>query len=173
MSEFVASNGYNIVTHRAGQIELDGVNISPGRIYALREFFLAERDAELGRWRSKERPECVVYDVRGQALVLDEAGCRQFMYGKHNLTGSTFAVGEAKYRDVAREFFAAQPEPKPWHKAERGEVWELTYGGQPTAHVYTHRTTEPGFAFLSDRAIVSADDPDITAGRRIWPEVSE
>lgn len=58
---------------------------------------------------------------------------------------------------------------KPWTYARPGEIWELTYGGEPTAHVYTDRYSGEGHAFVSDRAIVTADDPDITAGVRIWP----
>jgi hypothetical protein len=30
---------------------------------------------------------------------------------------------------AARAYFAAHPQPKPWHAAKPGEVWELTFDG--------------------------------------------
>lgn len=57
-----------------------------------------------------------------------------------------------------------------WRKAKRGEIWVLTYGGKPTAHVVTDRWAGAVLGFVSDRAIVEMDDPDIRAGYRIWPD---
>lgn len=68
-----------------------------------------------------------------------------------------------------REFFAAHPEPKPWHEAKPGEVWELTHDGNLGAwHV-----NGGGKEFFAPGALLDIDNEDITAGRRIWPEVSD
>ncbi|MFL0711628.1 MAG: hypothetical protein ACJLS2_02295 [Microcella pacifica] len=177
---FTASNGTEVTTHSDGYLVAVSsagateATSSPVRgMTALRELFQAERDASLGRWRSKEHPDYVVYQDPENAdsiFLLDESAPEWVQVERPQ--GGRLSEWNEGIWAVAREFFAAHPEPKPpWHDAKPGEVWVLTYGGQPTAHVYTDRTAE-GLAFLSDRAIVSADDPDITAGRRIFPEVN-
>jgi hypothetical protein len=81
-----------------------------------------------------------------------------------------------------REFFAAHPETKPWESAKPGEVWRLTAEGtereyatimgratfpHPVDHLYFMPTTDVNAPKLGAKATV------ISAGRRIWPEVSE
>lgn len=189
---FTASNGKRIEVLSDGQLCIAQSMPSsplehrtwagPDDTQALREFFQAERDASLGRWRSKEHPDYVVYPKPTEAherafgtgldlMVLCETDGAMKGYVVTEDDWPEGRGGGSTWRAVAREYLAAHPEPKPWHNAKPGEVWVLTYGGQPAAHVYTDRTAE-GLAFLSDRAIVSADDPDITAGRRIFPEVN-
>lgn len=72
-----------------------------------------------------------------------------------------------------REFFAAHPEPKPWHDAKPGELWMLTvYGAE---HEFFIRS-DGGSKIFAHRLDTSAEYPItgdagvITAGRRIWPE---
>lgn len=140
--------------------------LTPHEANVIKDFFQHERDEELGRWRWPENPDYVVYPVAGEcALVIDEQRGRR----------EPFNRGESGMRDseagrAAKAYFAAHTEPKPWQAAQPGEVWLLTYGGQETAHVWTDRWAGDGYAFVSDRAIVVEGDPDITAGRRIYPQ---
>ena len=175
MSEkFVASNGVEVRRFETRPGIWWDTTESEKKEAALREFFLHERDTELGRWRFNAY--LVVYPAvnhqpRNNARsvnVLDERTGRLHMRHEgqvaHRETNPAFS-------EAAFSYFAAHPEPKPWHDAKPGEVWALTYGGQETAHVWTDRWAGQGNAFVSDRAIVESDDPDITAARRIWPEV--
>lgn len=166
MNEFVASNGVK-VTLINGELTTHQINgTNRQRVQALREFFLAERDAELGRWRSKEHPQYVVYAEDGDAYVVNE---------EHGggLSRTRGAVGEDKPSRVAREFFAVHPERKPWLNAKPGEKWLLTvYGAE---HEFFIRS-DGGSQIFAHRLDASAeykltgDTGVITAGRRIWPE---
>lgn len=88
---------------------------------ALAEHFQAARDTELGRWRWPEYPEYVVYPEADpdSVLVFDEA------------TGANWKVDRALNQAgnylhaAARAYWAAHPEPKPWHSAKPGEVWDI------------------------------------------------
>ena len=104
-----------------------------------------------GAYGDKWKGKAVAYSDKPSVLIEYEDGSRMML--------------------PAKNMRLANP-PKPWHDAKPGEVWVLTYGGQETAYVWTDRHSEQGHAFVSDRAIVEADDLDITVGRRIWPEDS-
>lgn len=178
--DWVSEDGYGRVLRTSEgewwQVQIVGSaeTIHNDSIEYLREYFLAERDHDLGRWRDPENPDYVVYEKKADASV-GEPGVRVV----HEVTGRSRDVdrrvienlgSSTRFDEVAYNYFAAHPKPKPWHDANPGEVWVLTYGGEETAHVWTDRWAGPGHAFVSDRAIVESDDPDITAGRRIWPE---
>jgi len=177
---FTASNGLYVEN---GQVYLpDGTranaDLSSVRAVVLIEYGAhkaqAQRDAELGRWRSVEHPDWVVYPgkpdeslpVRYQeCVVVDERDGNRLVYG--TLITSWYS-GEGK--EVAREFFTAHPvpEPKPWEQAETGEVWVLTVDGDDTRVV-----TSVGFEFQDFHGdYIRRLSDSITAGRRIWPEVS-
>ena len=156
MIKFLASNGIYIVAeddHLKVTATDDRVRyLLRDSTIALREFFLAERDAELGRWRSKEHPEYVVYPKHdGSVLVVLEG------------------AGEGAYHyRVAVEYFAAHPERQPWHDAQPGEVWELTCDGLPQKFLRVKYHDE---RWLNIRTGIEATAPlKATAGRRIWPE---
>lgn len=161
---FEASNGVQF--NRFGMCT-DFVS-SVERIHEARiEFYRALEDERLGRWRPYGRKDVWVIPSSEDAdrvLVFSEKLCAWHSHSR----GSVFGWGSK----LALEYFAAHPEPKPWYDAEPGEIWVLTYGGQPTAHVFSDRWAGAGFVFISDRAIVQPDDPDITDGTRIWPEKS-
>ena len=170
MSEkFVASNGVTVAISK-NQLVCDGwvCEIGSAVYDALREFFQHERDAELGRWRWPESTSVVVYEESPDVLrIFEEEGGTGWVYVR-----GVFNAGiPAPVADAGEAYFAAHHVSKEWHDAKPGEVWALTYGGQETAHVWTDRWAGQGNAFVSDRAIVEAEDPDITAARRIWPEV--
>lgn len=149
--------------------------LDPRQADALREFFQYERDKELGRWRWPENPEYVVYK--------STAGER--LRGARHVTVSNESNGEAALlfevasggvsggsswaREAARAYFAAHPEPKPWHEAVEGEVWLLMFPNSTQAWFVN------GGYFQNVRTLtnINKTDPGITAGRRIWPEVSD
>lgn len=170
---FRASNG--VVVERAGvkaqELWLSvGGAVSRVQLWecekeALREFFLHERDQELGRWRWPENPEYVAYDLgvrvvriahepTGNSWDLDEFSLPNHIVG-----------GRQSWHRTAQAYFAAHPLPKPWHDAQHGEVWALTVDGKEDAfklHGDLFRTGN-----LHD---IVQTDRHITAGRRIWPE---
>lgn len=175
MSEFVASNGIRVRVEKAfGDLEMIGAGgphrswefvVNSAGVEALREFFLAERDVELGRWRSKEHPECVVLvNCQKQATVVSEkTGAMSRPFGRGEFPGT---YGE--FANIAAEFFAAHPEPKPWHDAQPGEVWVLTISGETLAHEVG---ADGRFKKVGGILSTPLRFPAITAGRRIWPEV--
>ncbi len=146
--------------------------LDQNQIDGLREFFLNERDHELGRWRWPENPDYVVYpkkvaghtdDQYRECTVFDErSGVRQeFGSDLPQCHGGDF-------REAARSYFAAHPAPKPWHGAKPGEVWVLTGAGgmeQPW------RRMESGLWISCTTGMVEYNDEYAIAGRRIWPEV--
>ena len=131
---------------------------------ALREYFQAERDEELGRWRDPENPDCICYPVAGDPddiWVVYEGSGLAYMRERNQ----AFYAGN-KFSEVARRYFAAHPEPKPWEEAKAGEVWILTrYGAEEPFFVTGGEFTSTDLAVATD-----LDDPRITDGRRIWPE---
>lgn len=149
---------------------------------ARKEFYLHERDKELGRWRDPERPNRTVAfkeihidgsDERGRfAVVYDEQTMTSFGYWEHSRY-IPFGARETEvdWAGTLERFFAAHPEPRPWHDAKPGEVWVLTLEGEPeTAQVVD------GYGKFMPWPIDVVSDGNargkITAGRRIFPEVS-
>ena len=131
---------------------------------ALRAFFQAERDTELGRWRDTENPDMVAYrtpeddDESGRCiLLLDENTGDNHWEWEHTASPGPAARYFAAHADV---------EPRPWEEAKPGEVWVLTRWG--TAEPFLVTGSE--FITADLAVIVDLDDDSITAGRRIWPE---
>jgi hypothetical protein len=193
MNEFTASNGFRVQRDKNENVQwLDPHDPNwTGRIdrsgaRALAEFFRAEEDERLARWRWPENPDYVVYawvadpprrDIRG-VTVLSETIPRGYTVWEDRIdTLYGTSIDEASRRnarEAARAYFDAHPEPKPWYDAKPGEVWELTHLGGASAYVFTDQLSvaqgvEP--AFLGGRAVLYVRDDEITAGRRIWPEV--
>ena len=181
-TRFTASNGLYVEN---GQTYLpDGTrataDLSSVRAVLLIEYGAhnaqAERDAALGRWRSVEHPDWVVYPNTAilatepsyrECHVIDERTGDRYHYGSRL---SQLYLGEGK--EAAREYFAAHPvpEPKPWEQAQPGEVWALTGAGgleQPW-----RRTEDERWAACVAKLILYSQPEGIIAGRRIWPEVS-
>ena len=130
----------------------------------LRAHLQAERDEQLGRWRDPENPDCICYPVAGDPddiWVVYEGSGLAYMRERNQ----AFYAGN-RFSEVARRYFAAHPEPKPWEDAKPGEVWVLTRWG--TAEPFL--VTDGEFVTADLAVIVDLDDDSITAGRRIWPE---
>lgn len=185
MTEFVASNGWKIrLTEKSGAAMIDvygdmgGATFSTTgeKLTALREFFQHERDIELGRWRPKEHPEYVVYlHDDDRVRVVRESDGVSYSWNRLSVT-LPYGQGcaEIQFQPVAREFFAAHPEPKPWHNAKDGEVWVLSFNadcGFRNGDAWYSNSTE--FVLLHDSGRIEHNEYRITAGRRIWPEAKD
>ena len=135
---------------------------------ALRAFFQAEREEQLGWWRDPENPNTVVYprpdhdDHDGRCILL-----------LNETTGDTgYEWERLATSGPGLRYFAAhpQPEPKPWEEAEHEEIWVITANGDtgPALATTSHRRGT-GLAFQTANGTL-LDAAEITAGRRIWPE---
>lgn len=191
MNEYTASNGIELRVNDEGALERrnpEGTNQwdEVRRVYlresvvsdALREFFRAERDEELGRWRWNENPQYVVYaDSESTVIVVDETTGAANQYARWE---AELIHGGVHPLAAAQAFFAAHPEPKPWNRAKEGELWllrpadaqnmELPYiavddtDGQVSMGPRFFRVPEPK-SFLPGRF-----PNEFVEGRRIWPE---
>lgn len=177
MNEYTASSGVTVY-HGGGNEPLGGIRIQDSDRYrvmisgrntlALREFFQAEADERLKRWRDPENPERVVYRKGGERIhVLDETDGDYWSVRTRDIEeyGETLPVSS-----TARAWLAAHPEPKPaWHDAKPGEVWEvMVITGNHEVFAYEDTDGERKFKF-ADGGSMWATDPGITAGTRIYP----
>lgn len=179
MTDFTASNGVrvNVVVGIDGRPYLigdsprkDGLEAdthatgSKEGIEALREFFRAEEDDALGRWRWPAEPHWVVYaDEDGDVTALDErTGESTELITRLSAARFPHAKGSA----AARAYFDAHPEPKPWQSPVTGQVWALSLDGdEPTAWAVNHDNL-----FMDAYSTLDPKSRMITDGRRIWPE---
>ena len=132
-------------------------------------FFQAERDEQLGRWRDPEHPDWVVYPLAdGTVMVFNEQSQYRGFWSRKGTRECALKWGSA---DVARRYFQAHPEPKPWHAARSycDEIWVLTIHGCEQPVYVTEFRGEPVFQ-VPDGETISLHRESITAGRRIWPE---
>ena len=137
---------------------------------ALRAFFQAERDEQLGRWRDPENPDIVCYPV---ACDLDA------VWVMYEGDWTRYHASRSGWEDVlphyvsetAGRYFAAHPEPKPWHAArpDCDEIWVLTIHGCEQPVYVTEFGGEPAFQVPGGETM-SLSHGAITAGHRIWPE---
>lgn len=183
MDKFTASNGIHVWLDDNVLYFDRPDDIIPSedeRAVAVREFFLAERDAELGRWRHPELTNYVVYPEEEDPdtiRVLFEPGGGSSDYKR----GWTDGVTNPDTWDIARvvrDYFAAHPEPapRPWEDAQPGEVWALT---TPALGERAYEATRDGahvrFFLITDEEIRSglfSFEKQITGGRLVWkPEV--
>lgn len=177
---FTASNGIEIEISEHGYLLGKGdygsgptyATAGPEGIDALREYLQHRRDAELGRWRSKKHPNYVVYPVEGktrEVRVTNEATGVTRSYRDH----PDYLEANSQIRTlVAREYFAANPEPKPWHDAKPGEVWVLDIKDDLGREAPAVVNGQPEFrTYLGE--YFDLDSPQIVHARRIWPEPEE
>ena len=134
---------------------------------ALRAFFQAERDEELGRWRDPENPNMVAYRTPE-----DDDGCGRCILLLDENTGDNHWEWERiATSGPGLRYFAAHPEPKPWNAAQPDEIWALTINNDREE---VFRCGENGLYSLKTGnplgSLLSCSHNKITAGRRIWPE---
>ena len=179
---FTASNGLYVEN---GQVYLpDGTranaDLSSVRAVVLIEYGAhkaqAQRDAELGRWRSVDHPDYSAVGAGDDSVrVCDESVLRVWGFTRKEAAedpNAYWAINSEVACSVAREYFAAHPEPKPWHDAQPGEVWALTHHGEDIAVQRQVGDFDHLFATLDNHRSISVIHHGTTAGRRIWPEVS-
>lgn len=170
MKDFTSSDGVNVfveeyVTDKGPAVWVDGHRLSPLDTSALREFFRAEEDERLGRWRCPENPDYVVYPMLPlRARVVDE----RRGIGIEFTEVDTRLKRSSYERRAARAFFDAHPEPKPWELAGDNEIWALTGAGGMV--LPWRRTEDGGWESITPKAIRRRNVDLITDGRRIWPE---
>ena len=136
---------------------------------ASRAFFQAERDETPGRWRDPEHPDWVVYPLAdGTVMVSNEQSQYRGFWSRKGTRECALKWGSA---DVARRYFQAHPEPKPWDAAQPDEIWVLTDGDREEVF----RCGEHGLYQLKTGNPLSRVFPilTVTSGRRIWPEGGE
>ena len=134
---------------------------------ALRAFFQAERDEELGRWRDTENTDMVAYRTPE-----DDDGCGRCILLLDENTGDNHWEWERiATSGPGLRYFAAHPKPKPWDAAQPDEIWALTINNDREE---VFRCGERGLYQLktgnSLGSLLSCSHNKITAGRRIWPE---
>ena len=181
-TRFTASNGWyiengslrNPVGSRWGQVDpVVGSFVAEALFEYGAHQAQAQRDAELGRWRSVDHPDWIVYPHEREDHVdlLNERNRDRLM-----LPRSAFyhVEDEDEAYAVASEYWAAHPvpEPKPWEQATPGEVWVLTLDGW---NKQAALVDSDGGAFILRNALsvgtgLERDSERITAGQRIWPE---
>jgi hypothetical protein len=184
VERFTASNGITVFVRDGGTVQFQHgtrekssgiLQIFPHSEWwqTLREFFRAEEDERLGRWRWPENPDYIVYpsdqvrlgEAFGWIRVIHEPTAFDEMCNRHTeFDGSRAGF---QFADAARAFFDAHPEPKPaWHDAVEGEVWILLFPN--SAHAWFVN----GNYFQSTKTLtnIAKADPGITAARRIYPE---
>lgn len=148
--------------------------MSAAEFAALREFFQALRDEELGRWRYPADPRYVVYggyspgaEKRLARVINEQAGVSSLFYD-----GDGYGRDES---EIATAYFEAHPERKPWEDAKHEEVWLLTVNGDTGPFLADQDSDSPVAAFVAANGtrIARYDREQITAGRRFYPEVSD
>ena len=171
-------NEVQVSLDKDGRIHLSRAGVSGGisggictleTTEALRAFFQAERDEELGRWRDPENPDWVVYpgEIPTVVWAVDEKIGARDTWSRVSVETLTEFIESA---EVARRYFAAHPEPKPWNAAQPDEVWVLTINNDREE---VFRCGENGLYSLKTGnplgSLLSCSHNKITSGRRIWP----
>lgn len=175
MDKFTASNGITVERNENGDVvtslgaDARSIFMKDGTARALDEFFRDEDDERLGRWRSPEDSRFVVY--AGYSPGEEE----RFVRVVEENTGVSTVVYESQKdgvrgHNVARAYFDAHPEPKPWHEAAADEAWELTVNGD-TGPFVTKLTPSGAIHFVAGNGSeFVAESPEIAAGHRIYPK---
>lgn len=176
--KFVASNGTKVQVTEDGHMELREVPAVPGWLMIdrdvvadLREFFLHERDQELGRWRWPDDPRYLVYKVdEDQVRVTFEPSGISIVARLSDLSEAQ----SVEFTGAAKAYAAAHPEPRSWHDAADGQLWLIRFSDFPDVDVSA--LVKGGLFLYNDHChegVAPLYDSTIVAARRIWPEVSD
>jgi len=173
-TRFTASNGWYF--HEEVLYEPDGSRFGPtwprwslASIEYGAHKAQAERDAELGRWRSVEHADFVAYDHGdGRVRFMRELDGISYSFTRDStIFRHPAGCAEFPFLVVAREYFAAHPEPKPWEYASPGELWSLMTPDGDGVYL-TIVADDYGMEFVGLKDRFSVDHTGITAGRPIW-----
>lgn len=178
--EFRARSGRKVQVRENGTVTFDHANgyLSPESAMDAEEFFLAQRDSELGRWRCPTDLDWVAKegdrDSYGRRTVLL---FNERTFETHHLNtvvieddGLGQLVSEYPKHRVARAFFEAHP-GRPAAGAKAGEVWELTIddGSEHTVFVHADRTTGGRDGISAGGAYFDIDDAsNVVSARKVW-----
>lgn len=172
MGAFTASNGRKILVggnalELVGKSGLSALPIPTEEATALREFFQAEEDRRLGRWRWPENPDISVRALNERIIGVLRETPEGRAYGQF---GRNDRSSDDPMSQAARAYFDAHPEPKPWHHAEEGEVWVFsTHEGVFPAFIESRLDhAGPVLTFDSETREYALTDPQITDGHCIW-----
>lgn len=130
-----------------------------------KEFYQTLRDEELGRWRSKQYPDCVVYrQGDGHPVrILDE------LNGKSEVVfpESCSDIDDTVYSQVAREWLEAH-KPNIFGIAKPGDLWRLTDSDGNTfiATVIKSKSSSEIFFITPDGD--EWYEYEITSGELVW-----
>ena len=179
---FAASNRRQITTeYSETRILANGINmlhdfdyLSSDDMKALREFIQHERDKELGRWRWPENPNYVVYPSE-LYLTPPDADLVTVFNERTGQSAHCRREGEGNsgnFSLAARAYFAAHPEPTPWHDARDGQLWLIRFSDFPDMDISA--LVKGGRFIYNDpchEGTATLKDPSIVGGKQIWPEV--
>ena len=170
MNSYTASNGVGLTITRDRAVRWRP-GIPPDLVSsALRDYFQAERDEELGRWRDPKKPDMVCFPVVGDldaVWVVYEGTGLAYMRERDQ----AFYAGNA-FSEVAQRYFDTHPKPKPWDAAQPGEFWILTVDEKTDPYkIWTDTQRVRRFERVErPYTTICLNDPRITAGHRVWPE---
>lgn len=183
-THFTTTNGYELIRYDDAKGS-GGANLRDpdGRIMAsfseptwvaLTEAVTHERDTDLGRWRDPKNPEHLYYPLGTDRVRLIHEGTSNARTFQRENVDQEKGWGA----DGASRYFAAHPVKQPWHDAKEGEVWLLAFSGDDPAPVIAIKDDDDLLVFqfgdiVGEPSYIGLGHPGITAGRRIWPEVTE
>ena len=146
----------------------------PDTTNALRAFFQAERDEQLGWWRDPEEPDwivCLPENTSNTIALLNERTLNINIWRRKAAEASRGHYSSVK---VAQRYFAAHPdgEPhKPWHDAKAGEYWLVTLkGADPIPTTVGNYGENLYFTIDDDNHYCPTDDHRIQNAVRLTPE---
>lgn len=149
----------------------------PAHSRALREFFRAEEDERLDRVRSQDDPDILIYPLGPDKVrVVNEAshGAADTFHRADFLSmlrRNGGALGPMSH--AANRFFDAHPEPKPaWHEAKPWETWLIIVDGVEQSVTLDEDREFRDRRYAQHASWMHITSEDITAGRRVWPEVA-
>lgn len=169
---FRARGGMTVRECPDGSLKVGNVDgyLSQPAAFAAEEYYLAKRDAEIGRWRWPENPDYVVYQQAGEQgvrVIHEPSGyVRDYLARR-----AAERLPNAIPAQAAVAYFKAHPERKPWHAAKYGEVWQVEHtGGQVDlcrVNAWEKFEQVSGTGVLVSMPITRES---ITAAVRVWPE---
>lgn len=174
MDAFKASNNVRVKIDRFGLKAFsdgsagaaDVLVLSNALVEGIRQFFRAEEDERLGRWRWPKSPGWVVYPGRDrQVTVFDE----------EDPHAGAFTLGEGGdtwpyFRHAAQAYWDTHPVPKPWHEAKRGESWLVSVKGlsSPVACIVMGHPITPEFVGAGLDRNLSVTSDQITSATVLY-----
>lgn len=180
---FEAGNSLYVEEMESGSLRIGYENkalitLKADEVETLEQYFQAKADAQTRRWHWPEHHEFVVYatdEHLGTVIVFDEANPRAGIHSFERYdalsVSDTAAYFDTPYFRAARAYFETHPDPneKPWHNAQPGELWVLTIDGQETeAFAYRMNHHRSVMFQTTNRAEFGVYGSAIKDGRLVW-----